>query len=436
VKKLLPTDLLEKLYRLYLEQGQQLSTDTRKLPEGCLFFALKGPRFNGNKFAAQALQNGAAYAVVDEPVAVPDPDKCIQVPDVLNALQQLANHHRQQFNIPVLGITGSNGKTTTKELVARVLARRYHVHATVGNLNNHIGVPLTLLAMPLQTELAVIEMGDNQLGDLTELAEIAMPTHGLITNIGKDHIEGYGDFEGNIRAKSELYHYLIQHNGVGFVPAFDHILQNMAKRFKAPVFYGDGSEGEAPVLVGAMPFVSYRNAQGAEVTTQLAGKFNFWNILAAEKVGRYFEVAADAIDAAIASYSPTNNRSQVVDTAFNTVFLDAYNANPSSVMAALEGLAEWQTNLEKSVILGDMFELGKISHAEHKAVIEKAGSLGFGLCMFCGEHFGAFREQFPHHFFEDRKALEEHLRENPIREQLIMLKGSRGMQLEKLLPLL
>ena len=429
---------LHHLYQCYLEQGQLVSTDTRKLPAGCLFFALKGPNFNGNLFAQQALENGAAYAIVDEPLPTgADPARFILVKDGLQALQALANHHRKQFSIPVLGITGSNGKTTTKELVAKVLAKKWLTHATAGNFNNHIGVPLTLLAMPLNTEIAVIEMGDNQLGDLTEICKIAEPTHGLITNIGKDHIEGYGDFEGNIRAKSELYHYLIQKGGIGFVPAFDPILVNMAKRFQAPVFYGNEASGIAPELLNALPFVAYKNAQGKEVTTQLAGKYNFWNVLAAEKLGRYFRVVSKDIDEAIAAYKPENNRSQVIKTTRNTIFLDAYNANPSSVSVALESLAEWKTADKKMVILGDMLELGNISTEEHRAMVAKTSNMPFDECLFCGSaYFEVKQSSDKGYFFKDKTALEDYLKTNAPQSMLIMLKGSRGLQLEKLLPLL
>ena len=352
-----------------------VSTDTRNIPEGAIFFALKGPSFNANEFALEALDKGAAFAVIDEETYQKD-DRMVLVEDVLQTLQELAQYHRQQLKIPVIGLTGSNGKTTTKELIREVLSQKYKVLATEGNLNNHIGVPLTLLSIDPEIEIAIIEMGANHIGEIARLSEIAQPTHGLITNIGKAHIEGFGGFEGVIRGKSELYHYLIQRGGEVFVNSQDEVLSNMAKRFDKPYFYPAPGDYLTCTLVDADPFVTYENESGTLVKTQLIGTYNFSNIAAAICLGKFFDIPEKEADAAIARYVPTNNRSQIIRKGTNTIILDAYNANPDSMEAALENLKAMKAE-DKVVILGDMFELGEESEAEHRRIV----STGSGSCF-------------------------------------------------------
>ncbi|MCS6834101.1 MAG: UDP-N-acetylmuramoyl-tripeptide--D-alanyl-D-alanine ligase, partial [Flammeovirgaceae bacterium] len=323
---------VEHLFEKYLECNQSVSTDSRKIEKGNLFIALKGANFNGNQFADEALAKGARYAVVDEPAFATSP-RHLLVADGLKALQALAQYRRQQLNIPIIAITGSNGKTTTKELLNLALAKKYNTFSTQGNLNNHIGVPLTLLAMPSTTEIAVIEMGDNRQGDIAELCQIAQPTHGYITNIGKDHLEGFGSFENNIRAKGELFDYLQQHHGTAFVSENDPILLSMAKKFTQPVLFG--RKHYLLKFVEANPFVVYEDEDGNRWQTQLIGQYNFDNIQAVYAIARFMNVATNAIHEAICSYVPKNNRSQLIHQNTNTYILDAYNANPSSMEVAL-----------------------------------------------------------------------------------------------------
>lgn len=423
---------IQSLYDRYL-QHPQIATDTRKIAPGSIFFALKGERFNGNQFAAQALAAGAAYAVVDEPQGVVS-DRCVLVDDVLSTLQLLANIHRRRFSIPLIAVTGSNGKTTTKELLVRVLARKYKVHYTQGNLNNHIGVPLTLLSMPLDTEVCVLEMGDNHVGEVTELCRIAEPTCGFITNIGMDHIEGFGSFEANVRAKSEVFDYLLRTQGTIFYNSKDEILRNMAARFAQPVAYGSPGDYACLTFLGASPYIRYRTEEGAAVDTHLIGSYNFENIQTAYCLGKYFGVPAQQAHEALAAYAPENNRSQLLLQGSNLIVLDAYNANPSSVEAALHNFAQFETDKQKVVVLGDMFELGSISAREHGRMVELAAALQL-QAYFCGSRYAEWSE-LPGSFFTQKEALAEHLRQHPLSDSLVLLKGSRSMGLETLLEVL
>ena len=317
---------IKDLYNRFLESGK-ISTDTRQISAGSIFFALKGDKFNANTFALQALEKGALYAVVDEKEYAVN-DRCLLVDNVLETLQQLARYHRDQLKIPVIGLTGSNGKTTSKELLHGVLSKKYKTYATKGNLNNHIGVPLTLLAIDKTIEMAVVEMGANHLGEIALLCSIANPSHGFITNIGRAHIGMFGGFENIIRAKSELYQHLIQNEGTVFINSQNEILANMAKRFKQPIFYpakGDYYHGE---LISADPFVKVKAENGSEIQTKLIGAYNFENIMSALCIGKYFGVQHDDANAAIEQYEPGNMRSQMVKKGTNTIILDAYNANP------------------------------------------------------------------------------------------------------------
>jgi UDP-N-acetylmuramoyl-tripeptide--D-alanyl-D-alanine ligase len=420
------------LYDLFLRSAG-VSTDTRTTQPGQLFFALKGDNFNGNQFAAKALEAGATFAIIDEEAYKAD-ERFLLVPNVLKALQDLASHHRNALGIPVLAITGSNGKTTTKELCALVLAKKYRVHATKGNFNNHIGVPLTLLSMPNHTEIAVIEMGDNRLGDVEELCGIARPTHGLITNVGKDHIEGFGSFEGNIRAKSELFQFLRETEGTPLINLPDPIVGNMAKRFKSPIGYGQAGAFANLTFVEANPFIVYTGEEGQQVQTQLIGRHNFENIQTAYCVGKLFEVPIAQVHEALAGYVPQNNRSQVIQTPALTILLDAYNANPSSMQAAINMLDELQSPA-KTAILGDMLELGSISEAEHREMVDYVCAKGFTQVIFCGKEFERHARAGAA-FFPDKEAVAEYLKQHPIKAGTVLLKGSRGIKLEALLSVL
>lgn len=423
--------MIEELYQRFKECNG-VSTDTRKIQKGSLFFALKGPNFNANKLADEALEKGAKYVVIDEKAFKKD-DRYILAEDGLVALQQLAIFHRQQFSFPVIGITGSNGKTTTKELIREVLAQKYAVHATVGNFNNHIGVPLTLLAMDETVEIAIIEMGANKLGDIAELCAIAAPTHGIITNIGRAHIGNFGGFENIIRAKSELYHYLIEHQGVVWINSNQDILKNMSKRFISPLFYPNDGDYYHAELIDASPFVEFKSENGEKIHTQIIGTYNFENIAAALCIGKYFEVDGAKSNAAIGNYVPTNNRSQIIEKGTNRIIMDAYNANPSSMEVAIQNLEKMQWQ-KKVVVLGDMYELGDESEVEHKRLGELVAAQNFDEVYFCGKLIKSALNTCPEgKYFENKELLVEALERHKIENALILLKASRGIGLETVL---
>jgi UDP-N-acetylmuramoyl-tripeptide--D-alanyl-D-alanine ligase len=427
---------LENLYKAYLS-CKNVSTDTRKITPGSLFIALKGDRFNGNTFAQQALAAGAHYAVVDESQYATD-ERCILVKDSLKALQQLANYHRRQLTIPFIGITGSNGKTTTKELINAVLSKRYRTYATRGNLNNHIGVPLTVLSITTDTEIAIIEMGANKVGDIQELVSICEPTHGIITNVGKAHLEGFGGVEGVKRGKGELYDFLQFRNGVVFVNSLNDTLQQMiqARYFGEIVHYPKVGDYFSCELLVATPFVKYRSENGEVVETQLSGAHNFENIAAALCIGKYFDVAADDANMAISGYLAENNRSQVVKKGSNSIFLDAYNANPTSMQASLEYFMTVQAP-NKIVVLGDMFELGEESEEEHRKIGEVVARGHFDKVLLCGKRMQAAVAANPKAlYFPDKFSLNNWLLENKLFNAQILIKGSRGMGLETIVDLL
>lgn len=408
-----------------------VSTDTRKIEPGQIFFALKGPNFNANKMAKEALQKGASFAVIDDPDYKND-DRCLLVDDALTTLQKLANHHRRQFNIPVLAITGSNGKTTTKELVHAVLAQKYNTLATSGNLNNHIGVPLTLLRLNETTEMAIVEMGANKIGDIKELTEIAEPTHGIITNIGKAHLEGFGGFEGVLRAKTELFDFLKNQKGTVFINTANPVLSNLTKRFTEPVLYPQKGDFLHVSLINANPVVVYQDENGEQVATQMTGKYNFDNITTALCIGKYFEVEAEKANQAVSAYQPSNNRSQVIKKGSTTIYLDAYNANPTSMANALENFSELEAE-KKVVILGDMYELGSESEAEHLELGKYACKLKFDLIIFIGKHVAVSHQACPNSlYFESKEKFEENFTINDLNNSFILIKASRGMALETL----
>ena len=394
------------LYNLY-QQHFLVDTDTRNIRKNTIFFALKGDNFNGNTFAEQALKLGASYAVVDEKEFQTN-DRILLVADVLKALQELANFHRKQLQIPIIGLTGSNGKTTTKELIHVVLSKKFNTIATKGNLNNHIGVPLTLLSMTDKTELGIVEMGANHQKEIEFLCTICEPDFGYITNFGKAHLEGFGGLEGVIKGKSELYTFLKTNQKTAFVNADDAIQVKKTKEIKSVSF-----TTEAIKFLEVNPFVklSYRNTT---IQSNLIGKYNFTNIAAAITMGTYFKISETAMKEAIESYVPTNNRSQILTTKHNTVILDAYNANPSSMQVALENFDTLKAP-SKVVILGDMFELGKESAHEHQAIVDLATAFNFDETYFVGENFNIAKTNKPQ--FKTYQAFEEFLKKNPLKNQ-------------------
>ncbi|GAB3023815.1 UDP-N-acetylmuramoyl-tripeptide--D-alanyl-D-alanine ligase [Spirosoma pulveris] len=439
----------EQLYHKF-QECTGVSTDTRRITPDCLFVALKGDTFDGNQFAEQALASGARYALVDD-AAVAERDqasgtnRCLLVADGLTALQDLARHHRQTFTFPVIGLTGSNGKTTTKELIAGVLSKKYNLYATAGNLNNHIGVPLTLLSLNEQHELAIIEMGANHQKEIAFLCSIALPTHGLITNIGKAHLEGFGGIEGVRKGKGELYDYLAQNAKTVFINSRDKTLTAMYRErlksirsettFAEAIFYPAANPDEAPItLISESPVVVYKDVTGHEITTHLPGRYNFDNMLAALAIGDYFGVSPEEANRAIADYNPTNNRSQHVTKGTNTVLLDAYNANPSSMAAAIQQFAATPAK-RKAVILGDMYELGDESEAEHAALGKLIAESNFDLVILAGKDMRFALAYLPKaYYFPDKFSLHNWVMDNPMTDTHILIKGSRGMSLESVVP--
>lgn len=426
---------IDKLYQ-HLQKHPIVCTDTRKIEVGCLFFALKGPTFNGNHFATEALKAGAAYCIIDEPPAEPD-ERLIQVVDVLETLQQLANYHRKQLNIPLIAIVGSNGKTTTKELLYAVLSTTHKVLATPGNFNNHIGLPLTLLQLNKAHEIAIIEMGANHIGENALLCDIAEPTHGLVTNNGMDHLEGFGDIEGVAKSNSELYYYLLKNNGVAFVNAHDEWLVRMASRLTQKVTYAGNTTNrktQADVVGFATQIQPELLIELDEklVKSVLTGDYNFDNIMAAVAVGKYFKLSADNIAKGIANYVPSNNRSQWMKKEHNIIFMDAYNANPSSMEAALRSFAQFN-HANKLIVMGDMFEMGAFAQQEHQRMVTICEELGLNQVWLVGEEFSKTRTDTFKKFTSTTEVI-EHLKQQPPNEQAIFLKGSRGMKLETLTP--
>lgn len=421
---------IDLLYQHYLRYPH-ISTDTRNLPEGCIFFALKGPNFNANKLAEEALQKGASLAVVDDDTVIKN-DRYFLVNDVLTSLQELARHHRKHVQIPVIGLTGSNGKTTSKELTHAVLQTTYRTFATSGNLNNHIGVPLSVLSIKPEHEIAVIEMGANHVGEIALLSSIAQPSHGFITNIGKAHIGTFGGFENIIRGKSELFQYLREHDGVVFINSLNPILNNMAKRFANPILYPQPNDYYSCALVTADPYIEVKAENEEIIRTHLAGSYNFENIAVALCIGKYFNINAGKANNAIASYQPGNMRSQIIERGTNRIILDAYNANPSSMQAALENLKAMNAPY-KVVILGDMFELEQEAEAEHQHIGHLVSDGAFNEVWLCGKLMAAaFNVATNAHYFETRDALQEELKNKKFNKATILIKASRGIGLEKI----
>lgn len=417
----------QKILEAFLNAGR-VCTDTRNIIPGSIFFALKGANFNGNEFALAAIEQGCEFAVIDE--AAYSGPRCILVDDVLTSLQELAYDYRMTFDIPFLAITGSNGKTTTKELVAAVLEKKFKVHFTQGNFNNHIGVPLTLLSMSKDTEFAVIEMGANHQREIAALAEIAAPDYGLITNIGKAHLEGFGGIQGVKKGKGELYDFLREHDGKILVNQSTQFLSEMAEGIRSAPYYAEGGPLKLDV-VETNPTVAFTCTLASKpIQTNLTGAYNMNNFATAIAVGQEFGVANADIVSALEEYMPTNQRSQIHKTDRNTIILDAYNANPSSMSLALANLAKMEAD-KKFFIIGDMLELGDESEAEHAKIIQEAEALNLqGILV--GSEFG---EIGGHSFvwFDNGPAAEAYLNELTLENQLILLKGSRGIKLETLL---
>ncbi len=419
------------LYQLFLKYPS-VQTDTRKLKEGALFFALKGEIFDGNLFVGKALEMGAAYCVADDP-SLAENERIIVVEDVLTTLQQLAKFHRQQLTIPFLAITGSNGKTTTKELVHTVLASVYQTSTTVGNLNNHIGVPLTLLSIPLDAEMAVIEMGANHCGEIASYCSYTLPTHGLITNCGKAHLEGFGGVVGVRKGKGELFDFLRANNGTAFIYAAYDYLEEMSKGIHEVIRYGDHS-GVAGIALPTEPFISVGFEKGFEgiIHTKLIGNYNLPNVLATVAIGKYFNVPEEKIRTALETYYPSNSRSQLVEKGSNRIILDAYNANPSSMKLAIENLAHLDVD-NKILVLGAMAELGDESVAEHRLLVECIKKFGWKEVLLVGGDF----EKVNHSYKQFASPLEAGAwMKGRVHDAYLLIKGSRSTQMEKVLEFL
>jgi UDP-N-acetylmuramoyl-tripeptide--D-alanyl-D-alanine ligase len=425
---------MQHLFHLFYECSG-ISTDTRTIAPGDLFICLKGDRYDANEFAAQALVQGAKYVISSDLLACNE-EVIFYVEDTLQFLQELAHHHRNLFNIPIIGITGSNGKTTTKELVNAVLETERKVLCTKGNLNNHIGVPLTLLRLNATHELAIIEMGANKPGDIEELCEIASPTHGIITNIGRAHLEGFGSFEGVLHTKLALYRSVQAKEGTIFYNADDPLLVGKLPKLNALGYSIEHASYCQGKLIGLTPYVSFvYDTQGynsSTIETHLIGAYNLYNFLAAVCIGNYFNISAGAIKRGIEEYVPTNNRSQVQGTDRNTLILDCYNANPSSMKAALESFAQIPHE-RKIAILGDMLELGAVSEAEHSSIIETCNKLSIPV-LTVGIEFEAVNKG--EHHYRDTSTLIASTVLSSFENYLILIKGSRGIGLEQVAPLL
>lgn len=428
--------LENRLYEAFVS-STGVSTDSRRIEPGAMFFALRGDNFDGNRFAAAALDSGAAWAVVAKDSGLPDGGQYIAVDDTLEALQVLARMHRSRFRIPVIGLTGTNGKTTTKELVCAVLSSRYSVTATAGNLNNHIGVPLTLLRITGRTEIAVIEMGANHPGEIAALASIALPDYGLITNVGKAHLEGFGSYEGVKRAKGELYDYLQRTGDTVFVNADDPVLCAMAAArpdLKVVRYGAEAAGAEILPMTPEEPYLRMKLSSGETVRTHLVGSYNAPNVMAAICIGQYFGVPFEDAAAAVEAYSPSNLRSQLEKTGRNLLVLDTYNANPSSMKISLNNFAASRFP-HKVVILGDMLELGADSAAEHEKVMEAVAAMDCERAFFVGREFARAAQGCPaasdsrFSFYENADLLHRTLEETPLSGCTVLLKGSNAVGL-------
>ena len=419
---------IEKLHQLFLKYPQ-VSTDTRNIQHNCIFFAFKGQNFNGNKFASEAIRNGAAYAVIDEEKYVKG-EAFVLVDDVLKSLQQLARYHRNYCNAKLIALTGSNGKTTTKELIFSVLSKKFKTIATKGNLNNHIGVPLSLLSIKKDTEFAIIEMGANHRKEIEFLCNIAQPDYGYITNFGKAHLEGFGGVEGVIKGKSELYDHLIVNKKFIFLNADDTIQEKKLRSYPSKFGFSTSDANYYRInYLGAHPFVKLE-AEKTEINTQLIGSYNFTNCCAAVLMGKYFNVPLEDIKNALEAYLPQNNRSQIIDKKEYHIILDAYNANPNSMEAALINFMNFPGS-EKTVFLGDMFELGEKAAEEHQKIVDLVAGMKFDKVFLIGKNFYKTNSDFTK--FATFDDLSSFLKSNKLKKGNLLIKGSRGMALERIL---
>jgi UDP-N-acetylmuramoyl-tripeptide--D-alanyl-D-alanine ligase len=427
---------IEEIYKIYL-QHPSVQTDSRKLEKNDLFFALKGTSFNGNLFAEQAIEKGAAFVFVDEKISFTD-DRIIYTDDVLKTLQRLAYFHRQQFNnlsdgkLPFIAITGSNGKTTTKELLHEVLSSTYKTYTTPGNLNHHIGIPLTILKVKPDAQIAVIEMGANHLKEIAGYCEYTLPTHGLITNCGKAHLEGFGSIENVKKGKGELFDYLRNHNGTAFVNTDDAAVVELSKGISNVISYGNEGNGLHGTMTRSDPFLEGHigGSKPLDIKTNLVGAYNFPNVLAAVCVGRHFKVDDEKIKKAIENYKPSNSRSQLIKQKSNTIILDAYNANPSSLKAAIENFAAMKGD-KKVLLLGAMMELGRESEQEHAAIISIIDKYAWEAVVLVGESFRNLRHKYIN--YDNALQVREWMQRQHIKNAQILIKGSRSMQMEKVL---
>lgn len=414
----------------------EANTDTRSLVKDSMFFALKGPQFNANSFAQKALDQGCKYAVIDEEAYFID-DRTILVEDVLETLQSLSLYHRKQLNIPVIGITGSNGKTTTKELLLSVLKEKYNVYATAGNYNNHIGVPLTLLAIKPEVEIAIVEMGANHADEIAFLCDLCLPNYGLITNIGKAHLEGFGSFETIIETKTALYRFLKEDDGIAFVNEKDALLMELSENNKRAL-YRSSSTIDGEIINAKNPFLSFnfldKGVATKNINTQLIGDYNLDNVLAAMAVGLYFAVPFNDIISGIEYYSPSNNRSQWLETGKNQLILDAYNANPSSTLLAIDNFNNLQVE-NKLVILGDMLELGESAKKEHQSIIDVLKNYDLDVFLV-GPLYSSCSISDTMHAFVNTSECKIFITDHPIEDKTILIKGSRGLKLESLVDVL
>ncbi len=432
-------NIQHKIYQLFLKHPKVI-TDSRKIEEGCLFFALKGANFNGNEFAAEAIQKGASFAIIDE-IQYEKNEQFLLVKDVLKSLQQLARDYRRDFDIPLLAITGSNGKTTTKELIAGVIGSHYKTHSTKGNFNNQIGLPLTILSAPKDSEMIILEMGANHIGEIKLLCEIAEPSHGLITNIGKAHLEGFGDIEGVKKGKGELYDFLATNNNMAFVNMDEPFLTDLAVSIRKKLFYTQ-SESPNPSTIpfevkfnGANPYVNLtflsEKKELVSAQSNLIGKYNFNNLMTAVVIGKYFKVPSHKMISFIENYRPKNNRSQIIVADNRTIILDAYNANPTSMTQALDNFNAIEAD-KKIAILGDMFELGKDAGEEHQHIVEYAEKYNFSELYVIGKHFSACRLASAQSY-DDVASFKANFNIEKIEKSHILIKGSRGMKLESII---
>lgn len=424
---------IEKIYELY-KRSYTVTTDSRNVSKGCVFVALKGEHFDGNDFAVRAAEEGVAACVIADRQDLPEHERLFVVDDSLETLQELAAYHRKKMGLPIIGITGTNGKTTTKELVSAVLAKKFNVVFTQGNFNNHLGVPLTLLKIKPEAEIAVVEMGANHPGEIKQLANIVKPDFGIITNIGKAHLEGFGGFEGVIRTKNEMYQHIAEHNGMLFVNNDNELLTDLSRNINK-VTYGTTDDADVKgKMLSANPYLSIE-WNSYKIDTQLVGDYNFENVMAAVCVGTYFNVDANDIVDALSGYSPTNNRSQVIETLKNRVVMDAYNANPTSMCHSIRNFRNICRN-DNLLIIGDMRELGEESDKEHEAILNLLNELGFKNVMLVGPEFSKIARNSGYKTFENVEDAAHFIENHTVEGKDILVKGSNGIHLNKIIEFL